>query len=158
MRYLRGFFAILARLFLSGVFFVSSLNKILYWNETEQQYLALFSEWQAYATSEGVQVFLNFCVIWLPLLLILATFIEILGALLLLFGIKERLGAFLLLVVLVPTMVLMQHFWFAEGNQRAEQLSFFLRDLAIVGGLFLVMLNGAKGNPPMRDDPMLPMS
>jgi uncharacterized membrane protein YphA (DoxX/SURF4 family) len=144
---------------LSGVFLVSGINKIIYWQEAEQQYLTLFSEWQAYAvSSELLQAFFSFCVVWLPLLLVVATFIEVLGALLLLFGIKERLGAFLLILVLVPTTLLMQHFWFPEGAENTQQFSLFLRDLAVLGGLLLVLLNGAKGNPPVfREDPMIPM-
>jgi len=159
MRYIRAFVAVMARLCLSGVFLVSGINKIIYWQEAEQQYLALFAEWQAYSvSSDALQAFFSFCVVWLPLLLIFATFIEVLGALLLLFGMKERLGALLLIIVLIPTMLLMQHFWFPEGAENTQQLSFFLRDLAVLGGLLLVLLNGAKGNPPFfREDPMIPM-
>ncbi len=66
-------------------------------------------------------------------------------ALLLLFGIREKLGAFLLVIVLVPTTILMQPFWFAEGSERDMQIALFLRDMAILGGLLVVTLHGAHG-------------
>jgi len=146
MRVLRVAIAGLARLFLSAIFLASGINKIIYWKETEKRLLAVIGDWQAQTVaSEALQTFFSAIVVWLPGLLIISTFIEILGALLLLFGIREKLGAVLLALLLIPTTILMQHFWFSEGSIRESQLSLFLRDVAILGGLFVVILHGAHG-------------
>ena len=147
MRILRAGLAALARLFLSGIFLASGINKIIYWKEMEKRLLTVFGDWQTHTVaSEALQSFFGAAVVWAPLLLMIATFLEVLGALLLLFGIREKLGAVLLALVLIPTTILMQHFWFAEGAVRELQISLFLRDLAILGGLFIVILHGAHGD------------
>lgn len=144
MRFLRVALAGLARLFLSAIFLASGINKIIYWKEMEKRLLGVLGDWQTHTvSSEGVQAFFSTAVVWSPVILMIATFLEILGALLLLFGIREKLGAILLAIVLIPTMVLMQHFWFTEGNERELQMTLFLRDIAILGGLFVVILHGA---------------
>lgn len=153
MRYLRSATAAAARIFLSAIFLVSGINKIIYWNEAEKQFMRVIGDWQAYTAASGAfQAFFSAVVIWAPMILMLATFIEILGALLLLFGIKEKLGACLLAIFLIPITVLMQHFWFAEGSQSELQLSLFLRDLAVLGGLLIVVLHGGHGNSSQSDE------
>ena len=146
MRILRAALAGLARLFLSVIFLAAGINKIIYWKDVEKRLLAVLGDWQAHTVSSAsLQSFFSSAVVWLPVLLMVGTFLEILGALLLLFGIREKLGAILLAIVLIPTTVLMNHFWFSEGNEWELQLSLFLRDIAILGGLFVVILHGAHG-------------
>ena len=153
MGFFRSFIAVLARICLSGIFLASGINKILYWKEMEKRFLSILGDWQTHTVSSPMlQIFFNFSVVWAPFILMTATFLEILGGLLLLFGIREKLGAVLLAIVLLPTTVLMQHFWF-EGNMQELQISLFLRDIAIFGGLLIVILHGAHGNPPiLRED------
>jgi putative oxidoreductase len=147
MRVLRVLLAGLARLFLSAFFLASGINKIIYWKEAEKRLLNVLGDWQTYTVStEGLQTLFSAAVVWAPLLLMAATFFEILGALLLLFGIREKLGALFLALILIPTTVLMHHFWFVEGSEREMQLSLFLRDIAILGGLLVVILHGAHGD------------
>ncbi len=146
MRVLRASLAGLARLFLSAFFLASGINKIIYWKEVEKRLLNVLGDWQTYTVStEGLQTFFSLAVVWAPLLLMAATFLEILGALLLLFGIREKLGALFLAIILILTTTLMHPFWFVEGSERELQLSLFLRDIAILGGLFIVILHGAHG-------------
>ena len=81
-----------------------------------------------------------------PLLLIASTLLELIGGLLILLAVKEKLGAFLLLVVLFFTTIVFHPFWFLEGDLREMQIAMFLKNLAIAGGLLLVLLNGIQ--PP----------
>jgi uncharacterized membrane protein YphA (DoxX/SURF4 family) len=157
MGFIRSLFAIFARIFLSAIFLASGVNKIIYWKEIEKHLLSILGDWQTHTvSSEMGQVFFGFAVIWTPVILLLATFLEILGGLLLLFGIKEKLGAALLILVLFPTTILIEPFWFAEGHLREMQLSLFLRDVAILGGLIVVTLNGVRGasSSPFSNDNM----
>ena len=145
MKFVRIAIAALARIFLSIVFLISGINQMIYWKETEKRFLNTIADWQTYTVaSEGCQALFSAMTIWTPILLIFLTFLEILGALLLFFGIKERLGAAFLIIILIPTTILTQHFWFSEANVREMQLAFFLRDLAILGGLLVVLLRGTR--------------
>lgn len=134
-----------ARFFLSLVFLVSGINQILYWKETEKKFLSVLSDWQTYTVkSEMFQSLFQFFTAWSPLFLVLITALQLIGALLLLLGRNEKLGALLLIIVLIPTTLLVQHFWFSEAHIRAMQLSFFLRDLGLLGGLLIVLVRGTK--------------
>ncbi|MBI5273255.1 MAG: DoxX family protein [Chlamydiia bacterium] len=146
MRFLQSGAVALARICLSVFFITSSIHKIMYWRETEKEFLAMLADWQVYVSVslEGMQTAFSFMMLWAPIILMGGTFCEILGALLLFFGIREKLGAGLLAAVLLPATILFQHFWFSEGGERELQMSFFLRNLAIFGGLLLVIVQGAQ--------------
>jgi uncharacterized membrane protein YphA (DoxX/SURF4 family) len=157
MRFFRAILAALGRLLLGGVFLASGVNKIIYWRQIEKHFLTVLGEWQSYtASSETLQMFFSELVLWAPIILMAGTFLEILGSLLLLFGIREKLGALLLALVLIPATILTHHFWF-DGGDAELQLAFLLKDAAILGGLFIVMLHGAhSGSMPNgeQDDPL----
>jgi putative oxidoreductase len=53
------------------------------------------------------------------------------------------MGALGLIVFLIPTTLLFHDFWAFEGDdQRMQQMSHFLKNLGIVGGLILLMSYG----------------
>ncbi|HSX38505.1 MAG TPA: DoxX family membrane protein [Chlamydiales bacterium] len=142
MGFLRIATALFARICLSAMFLASGINKIFYWKEVEKRLLAVLGEWQTHTVAlESAQAVFNAAVVWLPILLMVGTFLEILGALLLLFGIQEKLGAFLLAIILIPTTILLQSFWFSEGLEQEQQLAAFLKNMAILGGLLVVILH-----------------
>ncbi|MDE3055780.1 MAG: DoxX family membrane protein [Verrucomicrobiota bacterium] len=138
---------VLARALLSLVFLVSSVNQILYWKETEKRFMATVADWQTYSvSSDFLQGLFHFLFAKSPLFLMTVSALQLLGALLLLFGKYEKWGALLLICILLPATFFVQHFWFSEAHVRTIQFSFFLRDLAIVGGLLLVVLRGTREN------------
>lgn len=146
MAFVRHFTTLLARFFLSVIFLASGASKIIYWQKTEEELMKMLTDWQvALSFSAATQMGFSNLMVWAPLFLILATLLELLGGLLLLFGIQERLGAFLLILFLLPATVLFHQFWFVEGSARDLQISFFLRNLAILGGLLMVILHGDAG-------------
>ena len=149
MELLKTIVSWLARFFLSLVFLVSGINQILYWKETEKKFLSVISDWQTYTVqSEFFQSLFQVFANWSPLFLVVITSLQLIGALLLLLGRNEKLGALFLILALIPTTLLVQHFWFSEAHVRAMQLSFFLRDLALLGGLLIVMIRGTKNEDP----------
>jgi putative oxidoreductase len=79
---------------------------------------------------------------WTPILLLVATLFELLGGLSMLLGYKDKWGATLLVLFLIPTTIIMHQFWFVEGGAREVQLTHFLKNLAIMGGLILFILQG----------------
>jgi uncharacterized membrane protein YphA (DoxX/SURF4 family) len=76
-------------------------------------------------------------------LLSLAVALEILGGALVLLGLYARLGALVLLVFLVPVSIIMHNFWAYEGKEQTEQMINFMKNVAIMGGLTMVLALGA---------------
>lgn len=150
MKVLRSSAILLARFLISVVFLAAALDKIFHWHEAEKALSNTLCEWQTYlGFAEGLQSCFAIVAPWSPLILIVATLFELMGGLLILLGVREKWGAGLIMVVLVPMTFLMHPFWFIEGAERELQTLFFLKDLGLLGGLILVALHGvqAKGNP-----------
>ena len=124
--------AVLGRFLLAAIFFVSGWRKF----EDPAAVATRLSEvtakatWIPSAVATGVHDAA-------PLLAWAAIAFEWLGAFLLVTGFKKELGAALLLVFLVPTTIL-----FHPYNDPAQQTQ-FLKNLAIMGGLLLVVSAGA---------------
>lgn len=79
----------------------------------------------------------------IPLFLYGAAAVEILGGLSLLLGYYTRAGASILLLFLIPTTLIFHSFWLLEGNERSMEMTHFLNNLAIFGGLLYVLSAGA---------------
>lgn len=119
MQCLCSFFMFLGRLFLSANFLVSGFFKIFY------------SE-----APEGVKM--------IPILLVVAGIVELVGALSLILGFKTRAGAILLILYLIPIMVVLHH-WDTSLIADMAARKLFLNHLAIIGGLLYVACCGAGG-------------
>jgi putative oxidoreductase len=66
------------------------------------------------------------------------------GGLSVLFGIRARLGALLLIAFLVPVTLAMHNFWaFSDPGARMVQQINFMKNLALLGGSLLVVYFGA---------------
>jgi putative oxidoreductase len=77
-------------------------------------------------------------------LLVGACALEIVGAALVVLGLRARIGAWMLIVFLVPTTIVFHNFWAAAGTgERLAQMLQFLKNLSILGGLLLVAAYGA---------------
>ena len=145
MKMVRAAAIVLARFLLSAIFLTAGVNKLFHWHETEKMLMSVLCDWQSYmGFSDTAQECFSILTPWTPFLLIGATLLELVGGLLLLLGVREKLGASLLILFLVPTTVLIHQFWFAEGGLREVQQIMFLKNLAILGGLLMVLLYGAQ--------------
>lgn len=71
-----------------------------------------------------------------------AATVEFGGAVLLILGLLTRLGAFALIVFTVIATVLFHDFWNMTGDLRAENFGAFNKNLAIIGGLMLLVATG----------------
>jgi len=145
MKGLKKFIAFIGRILLSLVFILSALNKILDWQRTQTGLLNLFCDWQAYLrTSFTLSKLFSTSIAWVPEILLIVTIIELVGALLIFFGAKEKFGAFLLILFFLPATILLHPFWFLTGVKRYLQMIMFLKNLAILGGLLLFFVFGSK--------------
>lgn len=77
---------------------------------------------------------------WVPFFLTGAVIVETFGGLSLILGVRARLGAMLLAAFLVPVTLVFHDFWTLEGPQRALQMIMFQKNLAIIGGLILLVV------------------
>ena len=145
MKFFRGCVEILARFFISAVFLAGAMKNILNWHETETNMINVLFDWQSYSSfSEDVQTFLAWITPWVSVLELLATAFLLVGGLFVLLGIKEKLGAALLLLFIIPTTILYHPFWFFEGPMRELQAAMFLKNLAILGCLLLLLMRESR--------------
>lgn len=130
---------------MSLIFLVSGYEKLMNWSQTEQSLIEKLAEWHNFASfSESFQSLLTFLIPWSSVLLIVGVVFEFLGSLMLLFGYHERIGATLLVLLLIPTTLLFHSFWFLEGSARELQVTMFLKNLAILGGLIVIAIHGTQ--------------
>lgn len=114
----------LGRLLLSLIFLMSGANKIYNWSQTVDQ-----------MEGEGM--------VAVGFFLVMAIILELGGSLSVLFGMKARLGAAALIVFLVPVTLIFHDFWQYKDEVRMEQMIHLMKNLAIMGGLLVVLTHGA---------------
>ncbi|HEY2588214.1 MAG TPA: DoxX family protein [Tepidisphaeraceae bacterium] len=78
-----------------------------------------------------------------PGLLAVAGAVELVGGAMLLLGLWPRLGALALFLFLIPTTLMFHNFWAAPPEHYQEQQINFLKNLAIMGGLLMVLAYGS---------------
>lgn len=117
---------LVGRLFLAGIFLVSGIAKLADPAGTAQHMAA--------QGIDGISVFLP-----------IAAIVEIVGALSLITGTFARAGALLLTMFLIPTTLIFHDFWnYQEMGARVMQMANFMKNLALIGGLTLVLAHGAS--------------
>jgi putative oxidoreductase len=127
---------LLGRILLGQIFLISGVTKIMNWTATE-----------ARMVSKVMPL--------VPLFLLGAIVCELVGGLSLLLGCKAQLGALLLFLFLIPTTLVFHNFWRYEGMKHKMQMINFMKNLAIMGGLAVVMgfgpgplsIDRARGDP-----------
>ena len=73
----------------------------------------------------------------------IAAYGEFVGGILLLIGLLSRVAALGLLIFVILASVLAHNFWaFADAKMFAEQLSTFLKNMGLVGGLLVIVAYG----------------
>ena len=118
------FLPLAGRLCLAAIFILSGAMKFMGWEETaafmEQHHLPMVN-----------------------ILLPIAALAELTGGLALLFGCLTRLASLGLFLFLIPTTLIFHNFWDFAGAEAQNQMAHFLKNVAIMGGLLLIMGFGA---------------
>ncbi len=136
---MKKFFFMLGRIFLSLIFICLVTNQILNWDQTQHAFDKSVSDWIVHpGYSNQIQKVFSFLLSYSSLIMILAAVFAGLGGLLVLLGIRVRLGAILLILFLIPSTVIMHAFWMYHGSMRETQMMLFLTNISIVGGLFIL--------------------
>jgi putative oxidoreductase len=90
----------------------------------------------AYASSQGVPL--------ASLAVPLSGIIAILGGLSILFGYRAKIGAWLIVLFLVPVTVMLHKFWgIADPAQVQMQMIMFMKNVSMLGGALLISQFGA---------------
>lgn len=90
----------------------------------------------AYAASAGVPM--------ASVLVPLSGVIAILGALSIILGFKAKLGAWLIIIFLVPITFMMHKFWgITDPMAMQMQMSMFMKNIALIGGALIISYFGA---------------
>lgn len=116
---------LIGRIFLSFIFLYEAYDTIAFTKETK----ALMTEYGIH-WNQGLLVWGG-------------AFVLILGGILILIGYRSSFGAILLLLYWVPVTLIVHDFWNTTGDVRRIEAIWFMKNLAITGGLLMVLVNGS---------------
>lgn len=122
---MRDIIDLVGRVFLSAIFIFEACDSIWYFDKTQQT-----------MTQYGVTGSQD-------LLLYGAITLLTLGGLMVLLGYRSTLGSFLLLCYWLPVTFMVHDFWNAPKDQLRLQSILFMKDVAIMGGLMMLMGKGS---------------
>ena len=120
----KKYIPLVGRILLSAIFVQAGISKIFNWEATA-----------GYMQAQGMPL--------VPLFLLGAIGVEIAGGLSVLIGFFARLGALALFLFLVPTTLIFHAFWAVPEAHQQIQMVMFMKNLAIMGGLLMVVAYGA---------------
>jgi putative oxidoreductase len=143
MHLLQSLVAFVGRALLSIIFISSSIYKIADWRETLLSFNQAMTDWLALSIgSPWVVQALEWGLEYASPLLLAAVIMELMGGLLIFLGLWVRLGAFLLILFLIPVTLVFHHFWDLQGVDRQIQMVHFMKNLGISGGLLFLLAIG----------------
>ncbi|MFK8006622.1 MAG: DoxX family protein [Saprospiraceae bacterium] len=116
---------LIARIFLSLIFLWEAYDTIKYYNTAKESMMGYHLTWNQ------------------DFLLGSAIFLMIFGGILILTGYRSKLGAVLLLLYYIPATFIIYSFWNDPPELYRINSIQFMKNLAIIGGLMMVYVNGA---------------
>lgn len=116
---------LLGRILISFIFLFDAYDTIFYFQDTKETMMSYGLTWRP------------------DMLLFGGIFILLLGGTLVLIGYRASFGAILLLIYWVPVTFIVHSFWNDPEEIRRIQSVLFMKNLAIVGGLLMVLVNGS---------------
>lgn len=116
---------LLARILIAFVFIYEALDALVFFSKTKATMTAYGITWQQDILLKGIIGIL------------------LLGGILVLIGYFARLGAGLLLLYWLPFTLIVYSFWDDAPEFKRVHALYFMRNLALCGGLFLLIANGA---------------
>jgi len=122
---MKAIFDLLGRAMLSVIFFFEAYDSIRYFDLTKETMTEYGLNWRQ------------------DLLLSGAIGVLILGATLILLGYRSKFGATLLLLYWIPVTLIVEAFWHQTGAEHREASISFMKNIAIIGGLMMIYVNGA---------------
>lgn len=124
MKFDHPLFPLLGRLLITYIYLTSGLAKVVSWSGNE-----------AYMARHHLPM--------IPVLLLVATIIELGGSLCLITGFQARWAALIMFLYTVALTVLLHNYWAYSGDAAGMQETHFPKNLAILGGLLMIVYGGA---------------
>lgn len=121
---LEKFGPLAGRFLLALIFLMSGIGKI-----------GGFAGTAGYMASKGLPM--------VEVLLVITIIIEIGAAAMLILGFKARLGAAALFLWMIPVTFIFHNFWAVPPAEQQTQMIMFMKNLAIMGGMLLIMAYGS---------------
>lgn len=123
----QNWLALIGRILFSCIFFFSAISKIFTFK------LTLF-----YMVGAGIASFTE-------IFLVIAIMLELVGSILVLLGWYTRVGGLLLLLFTLAVTIGIHHFWTYPTAQAQNQMTNFLKNIALLGGcLYIIAFGGGK--------------
>ena len=116
---------LIARIFISLIFLFEAYDSIEYFKTTKKIMTAYGITWQQ------------------DILLLGAIWFLAIGATLVLIGYRSSLGAIMILLYWVPVTFIVHSFWNDPVEIQREESIAFMKNIAIIGGLLTVFVNGS---------------
>jgi len=116
---------LIGRIFICCIFFYEAYDSIFYFKDT-------LANMQEYGLTFRPR-----------LLLYASVFLQISGGILVLIGYRSGFGAILLLLYWIPLTFIIHSWWNDPVEVQREQAVLFMKNLAIAGGLMVVVVNGS---------------
>lgn len=122
---MRDLIDLIGRIFLSAIFLFEAFDSAIYFNKTQQTMTLYGLNWNQ------------------DLLLYGAIFLLVTGGTMVLIGYRTTLGSVLLLLYWLPVTFLVHDFWNNPPDQMRLQSILFMKNIAISGGLMMLMGKGS---------------
>ncbi len=123
MEYIQDFLSFIGRLLIGGMFLWGAVEKLRHWNATV-----------AYMKTKNVPK--------LKIVLPISIALRILGGISVVLGWYVHLGALLLLVVAIPSVIMHHSFWKVHGAGQEIEKLIFMKEIGVIGGLLLILALG----------------
>lgn len=143
MNVVQSIVACIGRICLGAIFLLSSITEMMDWEGTNHYLLTILARWsKLYIGNAGISSLMEQMIAYSSWVLITAVGLKLIGSLMLIFGVKVRFGAFLLILFIVPSTFLAHDFWHLDGTTKPVELVMFLKNLSVFGGLAVVLAYG----------------
>ncbi len=116
---------LIGRVFLSTIFLFEAVDSLLYFEKTKITMTQYGLTWNQ------------------DMLLYGAIFLLTFGGLMVLLGYRSSLGAIMLLIYWIPVTFIIHDFWDYPKDQVRTQSILFMKDVAIIGGLLMLLGKGS---------------
>jgi putative oxidoreductase len=122
---MKDFFDLLGRMFIAFIFLYDAYDSIFYFKETKQKMTAYGLNW-----NQDLLLYGGICLL-------------VLGGTLVLIGYRSSFGALLLILYWAPVTFIVHSFWNDPIEVRRLQAILFMKNIAITGGLLMILVNGS---------------
>jgi putative oxidoreductase len=123
MKLTHPFVPLLGRLLITYIFITSGTGKVFSWDANVQ-----------YMSTRHLPE--------IPVLLAIATLIEVGGSVCLITGYQARVAAIVMFMYMIGLTLIFHNYWAASGNLAGIQETHFRKNLAIMGGLLMLAYAG----------------